>query len=470
MRTAPLFAVVATLGCAPPEITQPQLLVVVDTDLPTTFQALEEPRLSRDAAVDTLRVEVRQKGELIDRRAFLVPSPLDWPVSFGLPAEAVPAGPDVQLRIMLFQNRFATTSEDGLPVPLPATTVDRLVEVTLSDDGLLEVGVMMAGDCLGTPARAFPTDGSPPTSCVGGNGQRSPRTGIELGPDVATEGSRVGTWSPAMARACEREAPEGTVCIPGGFHFIGDTRFVQVADTFVSDALPLRPVVVSPFFIDRTEMTLAQLEQLVARGDYGGPLPAVRGDTQVVRGEDCTFETNFAGDPGLPVNCISYETAEALCQARGGTLPSEAQWSFAARGRGQRRLYPWGDAPFDCCMASVGRDEAASCGGAGVEPAGSHPPEACGGLGDVTRDGVVDMAGSLTEPIADDFASLSAPCWPHPDDGIPVDPVCRNGALNRASRGGYYAAGVAFAAVPWRQAFGAGPASGVRCVYRNGDG
>ncbi len=57
-------------------------------------------------------------------------------------------------------------------------------------------------------------------------------------------------------------------------------------------------------------------------------------------GNTCT--AGRVGKEDHPINCLSFQAAEAYCHWLGGTLPSEAQWEYAAAGSNSL-AYPWGE-------------------------------------------------------------------------------------------------------------------------------
>jgi len=76
----------------------------------------------------------------------------------------------------------------------------------------------------------------------------------------------------------------------------------------------------APFWIDKYEVSQAQFSE------FNGVK---------------TNNNSFTGDD-LPVETITWFEAQAYCEARGGRLPTEAEWEYVARGP-NGLIYPWGD-------------------------------------------------------------------------------------------------------------------------------
>jgi formylglycine-generating enzyme required for sulfatase activity len=154
------------------------------------------------------------------------------------------------------------------------------------------------------------------------------------------------------------------------------------------------------------------------------------------------------GKPGReqhPVNCVSHAQAADYCRMRGGRLPTEAEWEFAARGASSRP-FPWGDekptrSRVNACgkecerwHAEIGaRNEPGGAfsgddGYAGTAPVGAFP------RGN-SPDGIEDLIGNVFEWTADglynyDRAPASDPRGPADSDSF----VIRGGNFNSALR------------------------------------
>ena len=98
----------------------------------------------------------------------------------------------------------------------------------------------------------------------------------------------------------------------------------------------------------------------------------------------------LTGEPGRALGGIDRGEAEAYCAFRGGRLPTDDEWTFAAAGSEARR-YPWGDTGAVCRRGAWGLAEGpCGFGFVGPELAGAHPDGA-------TRTGLHDLAGNVAE-------------------------------------------------------------------------
>ena len=158
--------------------------------------------------------------------------------------------------------------------------------------------------------------------------------------------------------------------IPGGTFYMGTPKHLV---HFPQDGEgPVRQVKVSSFSIDTYEVSNDKFAEFVESEDYVTEAEEF-GDSFVaelwlskavsktidqavaavpwwlpVKG--CSwknpegFDTDLTGRGNHPVVHVSWNDAQAYCKWRGGALPAEAHWEYAARGGKEQKLYPWGNA------------------------------------------------------------------------------------------------------------------------------
>lgn len=109
----------------------------------------------------------------------------------------------------------------------------------------------------------------------------------------------------------------------------------------------------------------------------------------------------LTGEPGRAVSGLTRAEATAYCAYRGGRLPSDDEWTFAAGGPKARR-YPWGDTGAVCRRAVWGIvGGPCGFGSMGPELTGVHPDGA-------SPEGVQDLAGNVAEWVAGDAGGEGA--------------------------------------------------------------
>jgi sulfatase modifying factor 1 len=178
---------------------------------------------------------------------------------------------------------------------------------------------------------------------------------------------------PKGAAACHTP-DHSEVHLPGGTFQMGSTQYYE-------EEGPVHPETVAPFWIDRYDVTNADLAKFVAATHYvtdaerspdpadypevpkeklvaGGaaftpPSGGVRGTEDPMQWWSFVAGTNWrhpdgpgstiVGHENDPVVQVSYNDALAYAKWKGRELPTEAQYEYAARGGLDGKTYGWGD-------------------------------------------------------------------------------------------------------------------------------
>jgi formylglycine-generating enzyme required for sulfatase activity len=207
---------------------------------------------------------------------------------------------------------------------------------------------------------------------------------------------------------------------PGG---VGDT-----------DEHPQHEVTLSPYCIDRTEVTVRAYVLCVAAKGCSAAKHTVNwsgysADDVKLYSRFCN-RTDRADRLEHPINCVDWNQAAAYCawagkQAGGKMirLSTEAEWEYAARGKDER-TYPWGNEPPTAnrlnacgpeCIAMAKRDLSQDLvkmyddidGWETTAPVGSFPDGK-------SPFGALDMAGNVWEWTADWYGAYTAAAVTNP--------------------------------------------------------
>ncbi len=143
----------------------------------------------------------------------------------------------------------------------------------------------------------------------------------------------------------------------------------------------------SGYWIDKTEVTNQAFQAFVDAGGYQERSLWSEAGWTWLSGRDATALPVACVDaePDHPRVCITWFEAEAYAAWRGGALPTEAQWEFAARGPSSP-IFPWGD-DWDAAKANV-------VDSSELTAVGSYPDGA-------SWVGALDMSGNAMEWAAD---------------------------------------------------------------------
>ena len=162
----------------------------------------------------------------------------------------------------------------------------------------------------------------------------------------------------------------------GSFKMGGNGRY---------DGKPIHRVKIKTFMMSKTEVTVGQYRKCVKAGVCKTP------DT----GSYCNWDKTDREDH--PINCVSWFQLNEFAKWVGGRLPTEAEWEYAARSRGQNVTYPWGEESPSCRYA-VMDDGGDGCGKDRTWPV-------CSKRRGNTKQGLCDMAGGVWEWVQDEYES-----------------------------------------------------------------
>jgi formylglycine-generating enzyme required for sulfatase activity len=231
--------------------------------------------------------------------------------------------------------------------------------------------------------------------------------------------------SPGRAPGASREDGRGVaqVWVPGGVFRMGsDGAAATPPDWATNEAASEQPAhavaITRGYWLDTTEVTVAAFAAFKAAGGYDDQsLWSEKGWTWRRRqGAKPLPDPCLTQKPDEPQVCVTWYEAEAYATWRGGRLPTEAEWEFAARGPSSS-VYPWGDT-FDKANANLE-------GATGPVAAGRYPEGA-------SWVGALDMAGNAMEWVADWYSTSFYASSPWEDPTGPAD-----GSI-KAEKGGWW--------------------------------
>jgi formylglycine-generating enzyme required for sulfatase activity len=153
------------------------------------------------------------------------------------------------------------------------------------------------------------------------------------------------------------------VKIPGGQFMMGDT--FGDGD---SDEQPVSKMKVGDFYLGKSEVTVAQFRRFVDATGYqtvaekegsGWAWTGVKIDR--IPGASWR-NPGFEQSDSHPVVNVSWTDAMAFCEWAGCRLPSEKEWEYACRSKGEKIKFSWGSEPPRGSMGGNVADETGAAG------------------------------------------------------------------------------------------------------------
>lgn len=430
-------------------------VVTIDTDAivpPDPMKSLDP--LAPIPLFDRLELAVLRGTDATPRpdevRDFPVNAATFAPRGASFTVEGAP-GEVVRVRARLFRDASSFAG-----VPRPETTIEVVAELPPTPaEGGLPSTVFLRTEDVGVPRGSAmqPLDPSDSEGSI-----------VRPG---APEASEVGSWPGARPIPCAAAPQKGEACVQGGAYWMGNP-LVKGDDFVESDRQRL--VVLSPYFLETREVRVGELRAWLSTQPTALDTVSRRSTEKSSPNFFCTYtDTPEAENETRPANCVPWDLADAYCKAKGGALPSEAQFEYASSEL-RSALFVWGADEAPLCEAAVWgrsgllgsaietigeRECLDKLSGSASDPtsaalliAGAQPlPEedlaalAKTRLTDrITIGGVevFDLAGNLQEWVQDRYNKQEESCWSVASTNLFVDPVCTTpGTIaGRSVRGG----------------------------------
>ena len=282
---------------------------------------------------------------------------------------------------------------------------------------------LVAGACSAPAAPAAPSTGTPAAVSMAPTTSSGPTT------TATARASGAASLDPSAGKERTDERGVAQVWVPAGTFLMGTDETDPTGDLAPPDwarfelasERPQHEVSLSSgYWIDTTEVTNAAYQAFVDAGGYQDRKLWSSAGWTWLGGRDATALPAACVDavPDQPRVCITWFEAEAYSAWRGGALPTEAQWEYAARGPSSS-IFPWGD-DWDPTKANVVDSRA-------LTAVGAYPDGA-------SWVGAGDMAGNAMEWVADWYSAA------YHKQEVRDDPTGPEKGSKKVEKGGWWGA------------------------------
>ncbi|MBK8026590.1 MAG: SUMF1/EgtB/PvdO family nonheme iron enzyme [Chloroflexi bacterium] len=189
------------------------------------------------------------------------------------------------------------------------------------------------------------------------------------------------------------------------------------------DELPAHRVCVNGFWMDVYEVTHEAYAPFVEAGGYADPQWWSEAGWTWVQSNGFEGPEDRAGSSAdlQPRINLSWYEADAYARWRGGRLPTEAEWEYAARGEAGR-VFAWGDG-YQLGYSIINEISRGGTAPTAPDLVGSRPT-------DLSWMGVYDVVGNACEWVADWFGRY--------EEGEQANPTGPETGTERVIRGGNF--------------------------------